>query len=228
MEAVRVERRNGAIARDEPKEVLRHLNARYISPVEACMRLLDCVVQGKSHSVEQLTVHLEGNQFVIFRSDENEQAVIERGGHTMLTRFFELCASDAPENQIANTMVYLDIPKKFSWKNKHWVRRTKFRAALGQMIHVSPRDKERFYLRVMLSHRKGPTSFEDLRTVDGVVYPAFQAAAQHGGYLHDDTERIECMSEAAGFQKPYQLRQLFALDAYRRQLIVGPILQGPV
>ncbi|KAG3014209.1 hypothetical protein PC123_g18035 [Phytophthora cactorum] len=61
----------------------------------------------------------------------------------------------------------------------------------------------------MLSHRKGPTSFEDLRTVDGVVYPAFQAAAQHGGYLDDDTEWIECMSEAVGFQMPYQLRQLF-------------------
>ncbi|KAG3169038.1 hypothetical protein PC128_g19247 [Phytophthora cactorum] len=62
----------------------------------------------------------------------------------------------------------------------------------------------------MLSHRKGPTSFEDLRTVDRVVYPTFQAAAQHGGYLDDDTEWIECISEAAGFQMPYQLRQLFA------------------
>ncbi|KAG3019640.1 hypothetical protein PC120_g9774 [Phytophthora cactorum] len=88
IEAIQVERRNEAIARDEPNEVLRYLNARYIAPVEACMRLLDCVVKRKSHSVEQLTVHLEGNQFVTFRSDENEQAVIERGGHTMLTRFF--------------------------------------------------------------------------------------------------------------------------------------------
>ncbi|KAG2765086.1 hypothetical protein PC129_g6013 [Phytophthora cactorum] len=107
-------------------------------------------------------------------------------------------------------MVYQDIPKKFNWKNKHWVRRTKFRAALVRMIHMSPRDKKRFYLRDMLSHRKGPTSFEDLRTVDGVVYPTFQSAAQHGGYLDDDTEWIECMSEAAGFQMPYQLRESFA------------------
>ncbi|KAG3114560.1 hypothetical protein PI125_g6318 [Phytophthora idaei] len=78
------------------------------------------------------------------------------------------------------------------------------------MIHVSQRDKERVYLRVMLSHRRGPTSFEDLRTVDGVVYPTFQAAAQHGRYLDDDVEKIERMSQAAGFQMPYQLRQPFA------------------
>ncbi|KAG2871062.1 hypothetical protein PC114_g27099 [Phytophthora cactorum] len=61
-----------------------------------------------------------------------------------------------------------------------------------------------------LQQDQNSTSFEDLRTVDGVVYPTFQAAAQHGGYLDDDAEKIECMSEAAGFQMPYQLRQPFA------------------
>ncbi|KAE8962988.1 hypothetical protein PR001_g29523, partial [Phytophthora rubi] len=88
----------------EPNEILRYLNARYISPVEACMRLLDFSVQGKTHSIVQLTIHLENEQLVTFRSSDNPDQVLTRGRHTMLTRFFELCASEAPENQEAKTM----------------------------------------------------------------------------------------------------------------------------
>ncbi|GMF14737.1 unnamed protein product [Phytophthora fragariaefolia] len=129
----------------------------------------------------------------------------------MLTRFFELCTSEAPENQIAKTMVYQDIPKAFRWdaKTKHWVRRKRFQAALGRMVHVSPRDMERFYLRVVLCHHKAPQSFEHLRTVDGVTYETYRQTALRLGFLEDDTEWISCMREAAGFRMPYQLRQLF-------------------
>ena len=33
---------------------------------------------------------------------------------------------------------------------------------------------ERFYLRILLHHVKGPTSFEDVRTVEGRVCPSFK------------------------------------------------------
>ncbi|KAG2837052.1 hypothetical protein PC112_g5073 [Phytophthora cactorum] len=156
----------------EPNEILRFLNPRYISPVEACMRLLDYSVQGKPHVITQLTIHLENEQMVTFRSSDDLAVVVTRGKHTMLTRFFELCASEAPENQVAKSTLYQDIPKLFRWdtKAKRWVRRKRYQAALGRMIHVSPRDMQRFYMRVLLCHRKGPTSFENLRTVDGVTY----------------------------------------------------------
>ncbi|GMF47107.1 unnamed protein product [Phytophthora fragariaefolia] len=97
----------------------------------------------------------------------------------MLTRFFELCASEAPENQIAKTMIYQDIPKEFRWdaKANDWVHRKQFQAALGRMVHVSPRDMERFYLRILLCHRKGLQSFEHLRAVDGVTYETYRQAA---------------------------------------------------
>ncbi|KAE9187157.1 hypothetical protein PF005_g20559 [Phytophthora fragariae] len=196
----------------EPNEILPYLNARYISPVEACMRLLDFSVQGKTHSIVQLTILLENEQLVTFRSSDNPDQVLTRGRHTMLTRFFELCASEAPENQEAKTMVYQDIPKKFRWdaKTKRWVRRKRFQAAIGRMVHVSPRDMNKFYMRVLLCHRKGPQSFEQLRTVDGVTYETYRQAALKLGYLEDDAEWVACMTEAAAFKKPYELRQLFA------------------
>ncbi|KAE8962785.1 hypothetical protein PF011_g29255 [Phytophthora fragariae] len=115
VETVRGESHRAMIERNE---ILRYLNARYISPVEACMRLLDFSVQGKTHSIVQLTIHLENEQLVTFRSSDNPDQVLTHGRHTMLTRFFELCASEAPENQEAKTMVYQDIPKKFRWDAK--------------------------------------------------------------------------------------------------------------
>ncbi|KAE9079010.1 hypothetical protein PF010_g22923 [Phytophthora fragariae] len=78
------------------------------------------------------------------------------------------------------------------------------------MVHVSPQDMNKFYMRVLLCHRKGPQSFEQLRTVDGVTYETYRQAAMKLGYLEDDAEWIACMTEAAAFKKPYELRQQFA------------------
>ncbi|RAW20099.1 hypothetical protein PC110_g23459 [Phytophthora cactorum] len=157
MEAVRGEENQTQI---EPNDILRFLNARYISPVEACMRLLDSSVQGKTHAITQLTIHLENEQMVTFRSRDDPAVVVTRGKHTMSTRFFELCASEAPDNQVAKRTLYQDIPKLFRWdtKAKRWVRRKRYQVALGRVIHVPPRDMQRFYMRVLLCHRKGPTS----------------------------------------------------------------------
>ncbi|OWZ06912.1 Helitron helicase [Phytophthora megakarya] len=176
----------------------------------ACIRLLDYVVQGKSHSVVLLPVHLKGRHMVLFRVDEDPEEVLERTNHSMLTRFFELCASDDPVNQIAKTMLYQDIPKKFTWKNGRWVRLQKFQLSICRMNDVSPRDMERFYLRVMLCNRRGPTSFEDLRTVSGIEYPSYLDAVKAAGHLENDGEWIACMEEAKEYKMPYQLRQLFA------------------
>jgi hypothetical protein len=109
-------------------------------------------------------------------------------------------------------MLYQDIPKLFRWdsKNREWIRYKKKRRTIGRMVHCSPRDSERFYLRLLLCHRRGPTSFEDLRTVNGHLYPTFHEAACCAGFLEDDSEWVACMEEASLFQMPSQLRQLFA------------------
>ncbi|KAG3049891.1 hypothetical protein PI124_g23997 [Phytophthora idaei] len=223
VEAVRGE---GNQTQIEPNEILRFLNARYISPVEACMRLQDYSVQGKTHAITQLTIHLENEQMVTFCSSDDPAVVVTRGKHTVLTRFFELCASEDPENQVAKRTLYQDIPRLFRWdtKAKRWVRRKRYEAALGRMIHVSPRDTQRFYVRVLLCHRKGPTSFENLRTVDGVTYDSYRGAALHAGYLEGDSEWVTCMTEASQSRMPYQLRQLFAtIIVYAHVVEVGTL-----
>ncbi|KAE9270476.1 hypothetical protein PF008_g30609 [Phytophthora fragariae] len=118
---------------DEPNEILRFLKARYISPVEACMRLSAFEIQDTTHSIVRLTVHLEGGQMIVFEPTDDLAVVAERGRRTTHTSFFELCASEEPEDKIAKTMLYHEIPKKFSWDNKakKWVRRSKTKRLLG-------------------------------------------------------------------------------------------------
>lgn len=65
------------------------------------------------------------------------------------------------------------------------------------------------WLRVALLYRPGAVSFQDLRTIDGVPYPTFKAAAVALGVLEDDTEHNRCLEEAAVSATAYQMRALF-------------------
>ena len=76
---------------------------------------------------------------------------------------------------------------------------------------MSPRDEERFYLRMLLQHVRGPQSFKDICTVQGIVYETFKAAAITRHLLDEDTEWIHLMQKASTFNMPRQLRQTFAL-----------------
>ncbi|POM77519.1 Helitron helicase-like protein [Phytophthora palmivora] len=110
-------------------------------------------------------------------------------------------------------MLYKDIPTVYRWdkKSKWWVQYKKYVPSIGRIVHVSPQDPERFYLRLLLCYRHGPTSFEDLRTIDGVTYATFHEAAMAAGYLDNDSEWEECLLEASHERMPYQLRQLFGI-----------------
>ncbi|KAK4404310.1 hypothetical protein Sango_0799600 [Sesamum angolense] len=77
---------------------------------------------------------------------------------------------------------------------------------IGQVHAVSPNEGERLYLHVMLNHIKGPKSFDDLSTVDGVHYLTFNQAAEKRGLLQEDNSIKECLVEARSFRMPSALR----------------------
>jgi len=75
----------------------------------------------------------------------------------------------------------------------------------------SPRNQERFYLRILLSQIKGATSYEDVQTIDGNLCDTFEEAVRQLGLLdEEDNEFDKCLKESATYQMPSQLRQLFA------------------
>ncbi|XP_027169322.1 uncharacterized protein LOC113769035 [Coffea eugenioides] len=59
-------------------------------------------------------------------------------------------------------------------------------------------------------HVRKPTSFTDLRTVNGRVCASFHEAADIMGLLQTDNAAELCLSEAVAYQMPNSLRQLFA------------------
>jgi hypothetical protein len=85
------------------------------------------------------------------------------------------------------------------------------------MANVSPRANDAFFLRLLLLHVRGCTSYTDIRRVvdnDGIehVCPTFHDACLQRGLLADDSEWYECMDEAMLLQTNYtHILQLVAV-----------------
>ena len=77
------------------------------------------------------------------------------------------------------------------------------------MNSVSPRDQERFHLRLLLQHIPGPLSYEDLRTVNGVVLDMFKQARVANGFVNDNQVWCQTMIEAVDNIMPCQMRNTF-------------------
>ena len=64
---------------------------------------------------------------------------------------------------------------------------------------------------MLLTHVRGPTSFDALCTVNGVAHHTFQSACLALGLLGNDEEWRHCLDQAANFQTGTQLQSLFVL-----------------
>lgn len=163
-----------------------------------------------SHTIVRLPVHLENYQNVYFTpGQEQERAQNAALARTKLTAFFALNTSDVEARQY----LYHDIPVHYTWdtQRRRWNRRRNqmTRETLVRMYVVNPLDRDRFHLRLLLLHKRGPQSFRDMKTVNGVVHNTYAAAAVALGLLEDDTAWLACMAESSALDTPNQLRYLY-------------------
>jgi hypothetical protein len=82
--------------------------------------------------------------------------------------------------------------------------------ALGRICTVHPKNDECFFLRLSLVNVRGPTSYESLRTVNGMVCSTFRAARQELNLLENDNHWGTTMAIATISASPRQIRTLFA------------------
>ena len=168
--------------------------------------------------VERLPIHLPNEQMAVYDPARHEAAqVIQRvaAKDTKLLAFFKLNQTD----HRAHNMLYSEIPNHYCWEEgvardnlpAYWKERSTMTMAIGRMYFVSPIAGERYFLRMLLTQVRGPTSFEALRTVNGVVHPTFKSACLALGLLGDDEEWRHCLDQAANFQTGTQLQSLFVL-----------------
>jgi DNA replication protein DnaC len=112
----------------------------------------------------------------------------------------------------AHQFTYQELPMHYVWdrRMKQW-RSRRHGSTIGRLYFVSPTAGERFYLRTLLTTVKGVTSWEDLRTYDGVVHPTFHATCLARGLLENDDEWRQCLEEASLTHVGECLRRLFSL-----------------
>lgn len=80
---------------------------------------------------------------------------------------------------------------------------------IGRMYSISPNQTELFHLRLLLIHRKGAKSFDDLKTVNGIIHNTFLETCLALGVIEDDNEWKRALNEAESWMMPQQLRRLF-------------------
>ena len=189
-------------------ELTNFINARYVSAPEAMWRLLESPMYDRSHAVMRLPVHLPNQQRITFETGREQEALeAARTGRTKLESWFQLNENDAN----ARHLLYTDIPYNYVYVRNKWQQRQRGgNNVVARMYTVGIKDEERFYLRMLLLHVKGATSFQFLRTVDDVVYNTFKEAAFHRHLLDSDEEWDRCLQESATYQMPNQMRQTFA------------------
>ncbi|XP_022856895.1 uncharacterized protein LOC111377965 [Olea europaea var. sylvestris] len=78
------------------------------------------------------------------------------------------------------------------------------------IVAANPSEGERYFLRVLLNHVKGPKSFQDLRTVNNIVVPTYHEAAFLHGLIGGNNYCEMCLNEAITYDMPISLRRLFA------------------
>ncbi|XP_022851655.1 uncharacterized protein LOC111373369 [Olea europaea var. sylvestris] len=124
----------------------------------------------------------------------------------MLTEFFRM----NEVNEFARMLLYRDFPTHFVWNatGKTWTPR-KQHIVIGRIVTVNPSEGERYFLRVLLNHIKGPTSYDSFKTLNGVIVNTYQEAALLHGLLKGDNHCEECLSEAIIYKMPSSLRRLF-------------------
>ena len=105
-----------------------------------------------------LQVHLEEEQSMVFNEDDilERLAVDERMSRTMLTEFFRMNSLDARAQALK--CLYKEFSQHFVWNATHkiWEPRQR-RSTIGRLTAVHSTQGEKYYLRMLLMHVRGPS-----------------------------------------------------------------------
>ena len=196
---------NNQQANKEVDEISNFVNSRFLTASEACWRIFAFDMHGRDPSMQRLAVHEENLQMVTFSEHDPEEAIANSKDSTLLA-WFKLNET----NLDARKFKYHEIPEHYVWNVSQCKWTPRKRRCIGCMYTTNPSQGERHYLRLLLHHIPGATSFTDLKTLpDGVVHRTFKENALALGLLESDEEWDECMSEATISFMVKQLRSLF-------------------
>lgn len=83
--------------------------------------------------------------------------------------------------------------------------------ALGRIYTVHPNNDECYYLRLLLVNVRRPTSFKQLRTVNGQLCATYREACQLLHLLENYSHWDDTLMDSVISSSPQQIRTLFAI-----------------
>ncbi|CAN1801729.1 ATP-dependent DNA helicase PIF1 [Linum perenne] len=203
------DRASGAIVAEQDNEIKAFLDCRYLAASEACWRIFKFDIHHHYPSVLRMNFHLPGQQYMIYEEDQSIEDVLamHENRRTMLEAWMDINKQDAE----ARKYTFLEFPQYYVWykKEKCWKRR-KSGISIGRLYYAHPSSNERYYLRVLLHIVKGCRSFEEIKTVNGVIYESFKETCYALGFLADDNEWHDCLQEVSTWASSRKMRRIFA------------------
>ncbi|KAL8116118.1 hypothetical protein AgCh_022568 [Apium graveolens] len=137
--------------------------------------------------IQRLYFHLKNEQEVRFYDDDTLPEVLDRVRPDD-TMFIQWLLNNR-RDETGRDLTFVRYPTRFRWDNSS--------------------SGERFYLRLLLNVIVGAKTFDEIRTVDGIVYPINKEACFHRGLLESDKEWHVALDDASHYATSPQLRELF-------------------
>ncbi|KAK9111586.1 hypothetical protein Scep_019105 [Stephania cephalantha] len=189
-------------------EIERFQSSRWVAAPEAMWRIYGFPLNEIYPPLITLQLHLEGKQLVKFNKNDVLQNLVDNGlsSRSMLTEYFNMNQND----NLARTILYREFPEYFVWNQqvRRWTRRQK-RQVIARVVAANPMEGERYYLRLLLNHIKGCTSFQNSKLSMVFMHHHIKKHILHM-LLDVDNSLDLCLEEASAYQMPFTLRRLFA------------------
>jgi hypothetical protein len=144
-------------------EIKQFRDARCVTPPKAVYRLNGFSLY-QMYPCVHLTVHLPSMHMVAYNERDDLCNVINHGQSqkSMLTEYFWMNSVDP----FAHSFLYREFLEYYRWdRTEKELLRRKQRTQIGRIMYACPAEGERYYLRVLLNHVRGATSFDDLKTI---------------------------------------------------------------
>lgn len=190
-------------------EIQQYYDCRYLSPCESIWRIFAFEIHSRWPPVQRLTFHLHDGQRVIFDDEADLEDVLafNKERNTMFLAWMD-ANKEFPSGR---SLTYTQYPGMFVFddRKRSWHPRRRG-VSVGRLTFVPPSNRELYYLRLLLNRQTGCTSFEDIRTVEGIVYDTCREACAALGLLADDRQFIDAINEVALDSSGHFVRKIFA------------------
>ncbi|XP_061371987.1 uncharacterized protein LOC133314518 [Gastrolobium bilobum] len=183
---------------------------RYVSACEVAWRIFGFDIHSRYPPVQRLPFHLPNEKNIIF-SDNASFSDVKTRAESRLS-IFESWMDANKKYPEGRHLTYAEYPTEFVYKNQtHEWNPRKMGFSIGRINHFSANNGEDSYLCTLLNFQRGCTSYEDLKTINGVLFPTFKDVCYSLGLLDDDNEYIDAIKKANSWGSAAYLRSLFAL-----------------